>query len=61
MADDAARFRARAQDCRARAELADFVSRQFLLQVADDLEAEADGMDAEEARPSSAQARRPSP
>jgi hypothetical protein len=52
MADDAARFRSRARDCRARAELADYVMRQFLLNVADDLEAEADAIDADAAKPS---------
>ena len=53
MGDDAARFRTRANECRARAELADYVMREFLLKVADDLEAEADAIDAQSARPSS--------
>lgn len=47
MGEDAARFRKRAKECRDRAERADYVLREFLLEVANDLEAEADMIDAE--------------
>ena len=52
--DDAARFRLRARECRERAERAYYVMRQFLLEIADGLDEEANAMDAEEIRPSSA-------
>ena len=51
MGDEATRFRQRAKECRARAELADYVMRQFLGEVADGLEDEADEIEAKEAMP----------
>ena len=45
--EDAARFRTRAKECRDRASTADFVMRQYLLGVADDLDAEADKIEAD--------------
>lgn len=49
MGEDAARFRKRASECRARAELADYVMRQFLVEVADGLDNEADALESKEA------------
>lgn len=51
MREDATRFRKRAKECRARAELADYVMRQFLVEVADGLEDEADAIEAQKAMP----------
>ena len=51
MGEDSDRFRKRAKECRERAQQADYVLREFLLQVATDLEAEADLMEAEERSP----------
>lgn len=51
MGEDSDRFRKRAKECRERAELADYVFREFLLQVASDLEAEADTIETEERTP----------
>ena len=48
MREDATRFRKRAKECRARAELADYVMRQFLVEVADGLDDEADAIEAQE-------------
>jgi hypothetical protein len=52
MGDEADRFRFRAKECRDLAKAArDGVTRQELLTIADELEAEADRIDAEEGDP----------
>ena len=52
MSDDADRFRSRAKQCRQLAEDAhDAESRQTLIDMADDLDAEADAIDARAAKP----------
>lgn len=54
MADDAAHFRARAQQCRTLAKNArDEVSHRELTRLADELDAEAERIEAEQARPPS--------
>ena len=47
MGDDANRFRARAKECRGRAQNADYVMRAYLLEIARELEEEADKIEAE--------------
>jgi len=46
MGEDSQSFRQRARECRERAERADYALREFLLEVAHDLEVEADVIEA---------------